>query len=115
MAHHWSEMDPEAHARLADLVEQRNDQRQQLYDAFTKPPAPDELATLTKLGATGRFPDGKVTAGDEGEIVFNVIPDMEKRLVFVDFGKPVHLLGLTDAQAVELGTLLLEKARYVRK
>lgn len=118
MAHHWSEMDPAAAARLSDLVGEQNRTRDALVKQFMNQTAvPGETETLRefdRLGATGNFPDGKVTPGDEGEIRFNVVADDKQHLVFVDFGKPVHLLGMTPEQAVDLAGLLIERARYAR-
>lgn len=63
-----------------------------------------------KLGATGQFPNGQYGPHDEGEIRFAIAADVEKQLVLVDFGKPVHSLGLTPDQAVELADLIHKKA-----
>ena len=65
-----------------------------------------------KLGATGRYPDGKVSEQDEGEIVFAVAGHNGK--VFIDFGKPVHSLGMNPDQALQLAALLVEKAANCR-
>lgn len=57
-----------------------------------------------QTGATGNFPHGKLGAGDEGEIAMAVGSDLQKGVVFIDFGKqvrwfgmePVHLDGLIE-------------------
>jgi hypothetical protein len=111
MAHHWSEMDPDMQGRLADLVEINNKQRQDVYDAFRRK-MPDDSAE--PVGATGRFPEGKVTDSDEGEIRFSVVADPEAHKVFIDFGKPVHVIGLTLEQTADLVSLLMERLRYAK-
>lgn len=62
------------------------------------------------LGATGRFPDGKLGDYDEGEIAFAIAADPNAKKVLIDFGKPVAFLGMTKAQAIELGQLLIRRA-----
>lgn len=46
-----------------------------------------------KLGATGQFPDGKISADDEGELTLAVssLPDGSVR---IDFGIPVKWLAM---------------------
>lgn len=77
----------------------------EMNDAIKKMLGIDE-----KLGATGSFPDGKYCRNDEGEIRFAVAADPVKQLVLIDFGKPVHSLGMTPDQAVELADLIHRKA-----
>lgn len=62
------------------------------------------------IGATGRFPHGKLSEHDEGEIAFAIAADPKNKKVLIDFGKPVALLGMTKAQAIELGQLLIRRA-----
>lgn len=40
-----------------------------------------------KLGATGKFPQGKLNARDEGELTIAV--GIKDGVVMIDFGKPV--------------------------
>jgi hypothetical protein len=68
----------------------------------------------TRLGATGEFPEGKLCPQDEGEIRFAVAADPLSRKILVDFGKPVHSLGLTTEQADGLIDLLQEKVMALR-
>ncbi len=72
-----------------------------------------ELYKKAKLGATGRYPDGKVTEHDEGEIRFAVLERSGK--VFFDFGKPVRWIGMTGAQAIDLGRILIKRGRKAAK
>lgn len=68
----------------------------------------EELMQST-LGPTGKFPDGRVSKIDEGEIKFGIASHSGK--VFMDFGKPVHSLGMTPQQAMDLAQMLIKKAR----
>ena len=74
---------------------------------------PDSLiADLNqRLGATGRYPLGKLGDHDEGEIAFAVAADPKSKKVLIDFGKPVAFIGMTGAQAAELGRMLISKAK----
>jgi len=60
-------------------------------------------------GATGEFPDGKLSEDDEGELEFTVGP-LPNGLVGVKFGKPVAWMALPPDTAIELATMLVESA-----
>ena len=60
------------------------------------------------IGATRRFPDGKITESDEGEIRFAVSHAGGK--VLIHFGKPVAWLGLGRHHVVELIKILQKHA-----
>jgi hypothetical protein len=60
------------------------------------------------LGATGKFPQGKLNERDEGELQFAV--GSEKGLVRIDFGKPVAWFALPPETAQQLAMLLLRHA-----
>lgn len=62
-----------------------------------------------KLGATGKFPDGKMHPGDEGELRFAVAKDSRGN-VHIDFGKFVSWLALPPETAIQLARLLLKHA-----
>lgn len=84
----WSEWDP------ADLL---------MFKPWNKrPPAP-------KAGATGAFPEGKLHAGDEGELRMAVgrAPDGN---VHINFGKDVSWLALPPNAAKEFAALLMRHA-----
>lgn len=61
-----------------------------------------------KLGATGSFPQGRLTPGDEGEIKLAVASTNGK--VVIDFGKPVVWIGFDPEQARGLAAMLLKHA-----
>lgn len=65
-----------------------------------------------KLGATGKFPLGKLTPEDEGEIAIGFARHDGK--VIVDFGKPTAWIGFTPEQADEIADKLREFAAVVR-
>jgi hypothetical protein len=67
-----------------------------------------DLKNKLKLGATGDFPDGKRTPGDEGELRLAV--SSENGRVRVGFGKPVAWFVLSSNGAKELAADLLRHA-----
>lgn len=69
----------------------------------------EELESI-RLGATGQYPNGQYGKHDEGEIRFAVAADKARGVVLIDFGKPIHSLGITHEQAAELADLLRAKA-----
>lgn len=60
------------------------------------------------LGATGKYPRGKVNKDDEGELTMAVARVGD--VVRVEFGKPVAWLAMTPADAVGLAQLLIKHA-----
>lgn len=76
-------------------------------------PSPEAMAAATKmlreeLGATGRFPDGKLNADDEGELHFAITRKGDQ--VILNFGKPVAWLAFPRATARRIATALLNAA-----
>jgi hypothetical protein len=61
-----------------------------------------------QLGATGRFPRGKLTADDEGELRFVVAHKPGK--VVIDFGRSVAWIALDPADVRQLAEVLLRQA-----
>jgi hypothetical protein len=59
-----------------------------------------------KAGPTGKYPGGKISDDDDGEIVIGIKID-NKGLVHIDFGKPVHWIAMPRADAAELAQKLL--------
>ncbi len=62
-----------------------------------------------KLGATGKFPDGKLGPNDEGELQFGIGHD-DEGMVFVDFGKPVQFIAMPPQIAVNFAAMLMKHA-----
>ena len=52
-----------------------------------------------KLGATGKFPRGKIYNDDEGELRLAVAADPANGVIKIYFGKPVAWIGLPVAEA----------------
>ena len=91
MAHH--NFDPNEMANLKSVF---GDAERSVEDA------------LPKFGATGRYPEGKLSDTDEGEIRFGVASYRGK--VVIDFGKSVRSIGFTPAQAREIADTLVKRA-----
>ena len=71
----------------------------------------DELSE--KMGATGRFPEGKLTELDEGEIRFQV--GFKDGKVVMDFGQPTAWIGMHPEQAKDLARTLMKWANPVTR
>ncbi len=65
-------------------------------------------------GAAKRaYPEGRMSADDEGELAFAV--GIQKGNVVLSFNKPVTWMGLGAADAVKLAELLIAKAKEISK
>lgn len=73
----------------------------------------DLLDTTGFRGALGDFPEGRLTKADEGAIQF-AIGEKDGKVV-IDFGTPVHWVGMTPQQAADFASLLLKRARQVAR
>jgi hypothetical protein len=104
MSHHSDDFDPEMTASLKEALQIAGPDSEvfEKINSFEK-----EIEE--KLGPTGKFPDGKLTKHDDGEIAFAVFNKEGK--VIIDFNSPVHWLGMEPKQAVELGNLLIKHGR----
>ena len=102
MAHHgpgpFDDDGPDVPKKMEDIQK-----RQQLMREL--------LSTTGFRGALGDFPEGKLTKQDEGAIQFAIGAKDGK--VVLDFGTPVHWVGMTAQQAADLASSLLAKAREV--
>jgi len=74
----------------------------------------DDNPNIKKLGATGQFPDGKITSDDEGELRMAVVADSEKGQTTIYFGKPVAWIAMSPDEADMLADALKDKAQIVR-
>lgn len=63
------------------------------------------------LGPTGRFPGGKLTETDKGEVVFEV--GAFKGKVIVNFGTSLMYMGMSPKEARRFGSLLIQKANAI--
>jgi hypothetical protein len=66
-----------------------------------------------KLGATGDYPEGKLTASDEGALQFAV--GERDGNVIIDFGKPVAWIAMPPEQAAKFASALVRHAREVAR
>lgn len=71
------------------------------------------LNTTGFRGATDHFPAGKLNKTDEGGIQFAIGEQHGK--VVIDFGTPVHWLGMTPQEAADFASALLKRARLVAR
>lgn len=65
---------------------------------------------LELLGATKKFPEGKMNEHDEGEIRFAITADKERNVVHINFGGPVVWVSLNKSQALEIADVLRRNA-----
>ena len=65
-----------------------------------------------RFGSTGRYPLGHFSTDDEGELRFGIA--VQAGRVLIDFGKPVHCLGLDADQAEGLARTLQSRAAEAR-
>jgi hypothetical protein len=70
------------------------------------------LATTADFrGTVGAYPDGQLTQSDEGSIQF-AIGEQDGKVV-IDFGTPIHWLGMTPQQAADFASTVIKRARLV--
>lgn len=67
------------------------------------------------LGATGKFPAGKLGPDDEGELRFGIARDPATGLIHFDFGKPVAWFAVPTEWAVDFATRILRLVPGVLK
>lgn len=65
------------------------------------------------LGPTGKYPEGKISERDEGEIAFAV--GVEQGKIALNFGKPIAFIAFTPEQAMEIARLIRNKAKRLLK
>lgn len=112
MAHHSFEMDDEQRRILDSTPFADHDKGEPILDRL-KDLGDRRNSMVENLGPTGEFPDGKLGDNDEGEFRYRV-GSMDGRVV-VDFGAPMHSLGLLPDQAEELAKSLMRQVMDCRK
>lgn len=65
----------------------------------------------SKLGATGKYPAGKLTAKDAGEIRFSIGRSMDGKKVVMNFGKSIRWVAMERNQAIDVGKALIKSAK----
>jgi hypothetical protein len=73
-----------------------------------------ELARKLRLGATGKFPDGKICTGDEGGLRAAMAADPKTGHIMLLFGKPIEFLAMTPDEAIGLAEGARRKALELR-
>lgn len=101
------------HGTQAPYSEMGEEQMKELFKNFeSKIPQLNPENDL-KLGPTGRFPMGHLNKDDEGEIRIGVTSSNGK--VVIDFGKPIHWVGLSPEQAKDIAEVLISRANEILK
>lgn len=57
-----------------------------------------------------QYPQGKISADDEGAVAVRVAADRKRGVVVIDFRKPVVWFGLSKKQTLEFAALLCKHA-----
>lgn len=74
-----------------------------LMVAVTAAGRPDDPRSVRlpckELGATGTFPEGRISESDEGDLTLAVSRDDKNGVVIIDFGKSVSWIGLPPDRA----------------
>jgi hypothetical protein len=63
-----------------------------------------------RIGPTNKFPAGKLSEHDAGELVMGIAVSHKHQVVVMKFGVPVKELGFSKQQAIELANGILSKA-----
>ena len=84
-------------------------------DGYLKDMARRLMPPQERLGATGKYPEGKYTEQDEGEIAFGIASDTTNEKLLINFGKPVAWVGMMPEQAEAVADSLRDHAREVRE
>jgi hypothetical protein len=120
MAHHGSELNQFNGEMFNRFFDELGGDRNLKPDEFYKNMPADQANKINEalkekkitIGATGSFPDGKLTDGDEGEIKIE-ITQVDGRVV-MNFGKPITWIGFTLEQAVQIAESLIKHSNENR-
>jgi hypothetical protein len=104
MGNHASEFDPEMQKQMMRFMDR---ERSAIADQFR-----DRIAE--QLGPTRKFPRGKLTAHDEGEIKIGIAADVKNQTVIIDFGGQVTWIGFDFDQAMALSDSIRDRANELR-
>ena len=64
-----------------------------------------------QLGKTGKYPSGKLTNEDEGELKLGIVNYKNK--VVIEFGKPTHWIGLDKNEAINFANAIINNAKEI--
>jgi hypothetical protein len=80
-------------------------------------PQESELIMMLKEQREGtaqrKWPQGRLSGLDEGQIAFAIGPDESGKNVVIDFGKQVAWVAMTPEDAVQLAQMLIKHARAI--
>ena len=62
-----------------------------------------------KLGATGTYPQGKLTEDDEGAVRMAI--GIVDNKVMIDFGTMLQWVAMSREEAIEFAGMIIEKAK----
>lgn len=66
-----------------------------------------------KVGPTGKFPKGKLTPHDEGELTLSI--GVVRKTIVMDFGTSVAWIGFSADEAIAIAEKLVNAAKMVEK
>ena len=67
---------------------------------------------MDKVGATGRYPQGKLDESDEGELTLAVTRTGD--VIRIDFGKSIEWIAMSPEDAAGFAQLLMQHAERRR-
>ena len=71
-----------------------------------------KVIVMSKLGPTGKFPRGKLTKGDRGEVTIALGSKNGK--VTINFGTELTWIGMPPDQAIAFAQAIIVKAQFVK-
>lgn len=107
-AHHSSQDDPKISEFTKEFFQEFIDKSLELQIHSGKK-IHEDINKILELGPTHRFPEGKFTEHDEGEIQFAVYAKDGK--VVINFGSRISWMATTPDQAITMGRALIKHAR----
>ena len=66
-----------------------------------------------KIGPTGKYPNGKMHPGDNGELIIG-ISGIDDHVV-IKFGIALEMIGMTPNQAIDIAYALIDIATKMKK
>lgn len=73
------------------------------------------MASEDELGPTGRFPKGKLSVDDKGELAVGLAIDEKKGTIIMDFGVPIKWIGMSPEEAMVLADALINLAHTLNE
>jgi hypothetical protein len=106
--HHGNDIPPEIQALNDELMKKWQGVAKDMEGEIMQ-----SEAERFSLGATGRFPEGKIADNDEGEIQFGVA--RYKGKILINFEKPVAYVGMNIQQAKALISTLRRSIKDIER